>query len=44
MMNGGDLDGDVYLAIWDAEILNHITPDKMHPPAEYDKTKYEKEI
>ena len=24
MMNGGDLDGDVYIAIWDKSIMEHV--------------------
>jgi hypothetical protein len=25
-MSGGDLDGDVYMAIWDEDIIKHFTP------------------
>ena len=36
-MNGGDLDGDVYIAIWDSEILSHLSQKDMYPPADYFK-------
>lgn len=36
-MSGGDLDGDVYLAMWDKGIIEHLTPDLIQPPANYDK-------
>ena len=36
-MSGGDLDGDVYLAMWDKGIIEHLTPDLIQPPAVYDK-------
>ena len=36
-MSGGDLDGDVYFAIWDQLILEHLTPDMIREPATYAK-------
>lgn len=36
-MSGGDLDGDVYLAMWDEEILEHLTPDQIREPGKYGK-------
>lgn len=36
-MSGGDLDGDVYMCIWDKEILSGLTQDKIEPPAVYKK-------
>ena len=36
-MSGGDLDGDVYLAIWDQSIIDSLTPDMIKTPAIYKK-------
>lgn len=36
-MSGGDLDGDVYMAIWDERIVSKLTPDMIKPPANYKK-------
>lgn len=36
-MSGGDLDGDVYLAMWDKTIINHLDPKKITTPANYKK-------
>ena len=37
MMSGGDLDGDVYFICWDQNILQHLTPESLYPPAKYTK-------
>jgi hypothetical protein len=34
-MSGGDLDGDVYMAIWDEKIVGNITEEMIHKPAVY---------
>jgi RNA-dependent RNA polymerase len=34
-MSGGDLDGDVYMALWDKDIMEHFTNEKE--PANYRK-------
>lgn len=36
-MSGGDLDGDVYMAMWDKRVIEHLTPDMIQPPAVYQK-------
>ena len=36
-MSGGDLDGDVYMAIWEPEIVSQLKPESIQPPAVYDK-------
>ena len=36
-MAGGDLDGDVYLVVWEDILLNHLSFDKMIEPAVYQK-------
>lgn len=36
-MSGGDIDGDVYMALWDELILEHLTPDVIRKPATYKK-------
>jgi len=36
-MSGGDLDGDVYMAIWDELILSHLTKEQIKKPANYKK-------
>ena len=36
-MSGGDLDGDVYMAIWEPEIVSQLKPGNIQPPAVYDK-------
>lgn len=38
-MSGGDLDGDVYMIIWDKEILSHIDkiPAPADPPKEWEE-------
>jgi hypothetical protein len=37
MMAGGDLDGDVYFVCWDQELMQHLRPEIMEPPAKYQK-------
>jgi len=36
-MSGGDLDGDVYFAIWDKLILESLSPDMIRDPGKYGK-------
>ncbi|CDW76328.1 rna-dependent rna polymerase [Stylonychia lemnae] len=36
-MSGGDLDGDVYMCIWDETIINELLPENIQPPAVYKK-------
>ena len=43
-MSGGDLDGDVYLAIWDKLIVDGISPDMIKEPAVYKKFPDDKKI
>lgn len=42
-MSGGDLDGDVFMAIWDKSILEHLKIENIKEPAIYKKysPKYE---
>lgn len=40
-MSGGDLDGDVYMVLWEQDILNHFKPEQMFPPAVYKKPEKE---
>jgi hypothetical protein len=43
-MSGGDLDGDVYLAIWDKLIVNELKPSMIRDPAVYGKFKDDSNI
>lgn len=43
MMAGGDLDGDVYFVCWDRELMQHLRPEIMEPPAKYQKPEFIKE-
>ena len=36
-MSGGDLDGDVYLSIWDKSIVDELSPEMIKKPANYKK-------
>ena len=36
-MSGGDLDGDVYMAMWDKSLIDKLTPDMIEEPANYKK-------
>lgn len=36
-MSGGDLDGDVYMAIWEKSIIDQLDDSKMAEPARYSK-------
>jgi len=39
-MSGGDVDGDVYMCIWDETIVNGLmNTGQIHPPAVYKKFK-----
>ena len=35
-MSGGDLDGDVYMCIWDKVLVDAVEDSKICPPAETD--------
>ena len=43
MMDGGDLDGDVYFVSWDKVLMQHLKPEMIEPPALYEKPKLLKE-
>jgi RNA-dependent RNA polymerase len=32
-MSCGDLDGDIYLVMWDKGLLDFVSPEDIHPPA-----------
>lgn len=36
-MSGGDLDGDVYMCIWDKELVTAFKKENVEPPAQYGK-------
>lgn len=36
-MSGGDLDGDCFMVMWDQEVLSHLSPEQIKPPAVYTK-------
>lgn len=36
MMSGGDLDGDVYMCIWDEKLVNATKDEEIQKPARID--------
>ena len=36
-MSGGDLDGDVYMCIWDEALINAVDKSMIQEPANYHK-------
>ena len=43
-MSGGDLDGDVYMIIWEESIVNSITKEMIKKPAVYKKFEEDSEV
>ena len=43
-MSGGDLDGDVYMAIWDKEIIRYLQPEQIKKPADYQKFEADQDV
>mmetsp|Transcript_45998 Transcript_45998/g.33761 ORF Transcript_45998/g.33761 Transcript_45998/m.33761 type:complete len:107 (-) Transcript_45998:1068-1388(-) len=43
-MSGGDLDGDVYMCIWEPSILEHMEMNMIYAPAVYEKKTPDKSL